>query len=124
MWDRSRLDQVISNLVSNALKFGRGAPIEIVVREERGVAQLVVSDHGIGIDPARQGHVFQRFERAVSSNHYGGLGLGLYICTKIVEGHGGVIRVESQPLVGSTFTVELPCAYEPARETAGQSEDQ
>jgi len=109
-WDRSRLDQVISNLLSNAIKFGAGKPIEILVGQEAGSARLVVKDLGIGIDPAAQARIFERFERAVSTRHYGGLGLGLYICREIVEAHGGSIHVASQPGTGSTFTVELPCA--------------
>ena len=109
-WDRSRVEQVLTNLLSNAIKFGAGKPIEISTGEEAGIAWLTVKDHGIGVDPARQGHIFERFERAVSEKHYGGLGLGLYICRKIVETHGGSIRVESQPGAGATFTIELPCA--------------
>ncbi len=109
-WDRSRLDQVVTNLLSNSMKFGAGKPIEIAIAAERGLARLVVRDRGIGIHAALQARIFHRFERAVSSEHYGGLGLGLYISRRIVEAHGGSIRVESEPDAGSTFTVELPCA--------------
>ncbi|WP_437593539.1 AAA family ATPase [Sorangium sp. So ce1000] len=109
-WDRSRLDQVVTNLLGNAIKFGAGKPIEIVVGAENGVARLAVRDHGIGIDPAECGRIFERFERAVSERHYGGLGLGLYISRKIVEDHGGSIRCNCQPGAGATFIVELPCA--------------
>jgi signal transduction histidine kinase len=69
----------------------------------------VVRDHGIGITPARQGRIFERFERGVSKN-YGGLGLGLYLSRRIVEAHGGSLQVQSVPGTGSTFTVTLPCA--------------
>ena len=72
------------------------------------MARLSVSDQGIGIPPEKLPHIFERFERAVSSSHYGGLGLGLYIVREIAEAHGGSVRVESHPGVGSTFTVELP----------------
>ena len=113
MWDRSRIDQVVTNLLSNAMKFGAGKPIDIILREEAGVARLIVKDFGIGVDRTRQPLIFDRFERAVSSRHYGGLGLGLYISRRIVEAHGGSIRVESQPGSGSTFTVELPSARPP-----------
>ncbi|WP_437966300.1 AAA family ATPase [Sorangium sp. So ce260] len=109
-WDRSRLGQVISNLLSNALKFGAGKPIEIRIGERDGWAWFSVKDHGIGITPERSKHIFQRFERAVSVRHYGGLGLGLYVCHQIVEAHGGSIHVESEPQCGTTFIVELPCA--------------
>jgi PAS domain S-box-containing protein len=117
-WDRSRVDQVVTNLLSNAMKFGSEKPIEISIGAEGGIARLVVTDRGIGISPARQARVFQRFERAAPAAHYGGLGLGLYISRRIVEAHGGSIRVESEPVAGSTFTVELPCAGPP--EVGGQ----
>ena len=107
-WDASKLGQVVTNLLSNAMKFGAGRPIEVRVRDAGDAAELRVRDHGIGIDPARQPFVFNRFERAVSSAHYAGLGLGLYIARRIVQAHGGTIRVESEPGHGTTFTVELP----------------
>src|SRR6266540_1248206 len=107
-WDPSRLDQVVTNLLSNAMKFGPGKAVEASISVEDGVARLAVTDRGIGISPDRQARVFQRFERAAPAEHYGGLGLGLYISRRIVEAHGGSIRVESEPGVGSTFTVELP----------------
>jgi predicted ATPase/signal transduction histidine kinase len=107
-WDARRLEQVVTNLLANAVKFGAGRPIEVVVRDAGEVAELTVSDHGIGIDPVRLPHVFDRFERAVSTVHYGGLGLGLYLARSIVESHGGTIRVESRVGHGTTFTVRLP----------------
>jgi signal transduction histidine kinase len=64
----------------------------------------------LGIDPAHHGRIFGRFARAVSPDHYGGLGLGLFISRRIVEAHGGTIKVESRPGAGATFTIELPCA--------------
>jgi predicted ATPase/signal transduction histidine kinase/tRNA A-37 threonylcarbamoyl transferase component Bud32 len=109
-WDSSRLEHLVKSLLSNAIKFGAGKPIEILVAREGATARLSVRDHGIGIDPARQALVFGRLERGVSVQHYGGLGLGLYIGRRIVEAHRGSIRVESGAGVGSTFTVELPCA--------------
>ena len=81
-WDSSRLDQVVTNLVINAAKFGAGKPIEIRIERVGDAARLVVIDHGIGIDPARKAFVFDRFERAVPSSSYGGLGLGLYIADR------------------------------------------
>jgi signal transduction histidine kinase len=107
-WDLARLEQVVTNLVSNAIKFGAGAPIEVVVRPLGNAAQLVVRDHGIGISPADQARIFGRFERAVSSTHYGGLGLGLYIVKRVVDGLGGGMTCESALNEGSTFTVTLP----------------
>ncbi|WP_437747620.1 ATP-binding sensor histidine kinase [Sorangium sp. So ce1504] len=113
LWDRSRVDQIVTNLLANAIKFGAGKPIEVVLGEEAGMARLSVRDHGIGIDPERQEWIFERFERAVSNRHYGGLGLGLYISRRIAEAHGGSIRVESAPGAGATFIVELPRAGPP-----------
>ncbi|MCP3142766.1 sensor histidine kinase [Pyxidicoccus xibeiensis] len=108
-WDAARLEQVVTHLLHNALKFGPGKPIEVSVGKEAESARLVVRDHGIGITPVRQGRIFERFERGVSKN-YGGLGLGLYLSRRIAEAHGGSIQVQSVPGVGSTFTVTLPCA--------------
>ncbi|WP_437301762.1 AAA family ATPase [Sorangium sp. So ce388] len=109
-WDRARIDQIVTNLLANAMKFGAGKPVDIFVSEEAGTARLAVKDHGIGIDPARQEQIFERFGRAVSEWHYGGLGLGLYISRRIVDAHGGSIRVRSALGAGATFLVELPCA--------------
>jgi signal transduction histidine kinase len=109
VWDRSRLEQVVTNLLANAIKFGAGRPITITISKEAGSARLAVTDQGIGIAPDQQARIFERFGRAVSVRHYGGLGLGLYICRRIAEAHGGSIRVESGQGVGSTFVLELPC---------------
>jgi len=111
-WDRSRLEQLVGNLLLNAIKYGLGRPIEVIVRGGPSTATLVVRDHGIGIAPDKQRAIFDPFERAVSGRHYGGLGLGLYICRSIVSALGGTIVVESEPDRGSTFTVELPRAVD------------
>jgi signal transduction histidine kinase len=103
-----RIEQVVSNLLANALKYGDGKPIEVRVTRSDGWARLIVHDHGIGIGPDDLDRIFERFERAVSPRHYGGLGLGLYIARQIVEAHGGSISAHSEPGVGSTFTVALP----------------
>jgi signal transduction histidine kinase len=107
-WDRMRVEQVVTNLVTNALKFGAGKPITLAVEEEGAMARVVVRDQGIGIAPEDVERIFQRYEQAIASRAYGGLGLGLYIVRQIVEAHGGRILVESQLGAGSTFTVELP----------------
>jgi PAS domain S-box-containing protein len=107
-WDRLRISQVVTNLLANAVKYGGGNPVEIEYGPREDRAMLVVRDHGIGIDPVDQPQIFERFERAVSSRNYGGLGLGLYIVKRIVEAHGGTVRVESTPGVGATFHVDLP----------------
>jgi PAS domain S-box-containing protein len=107
-WDRKRLDQVVTNLISNAIKYGNGKPITVRVAQRGETALLQVSDRGIGIAPGDQERIFLRWERAVSSRSYGGLGLGLFITRRLVDLHAGHIRVESEPEQGATFTVELP----------------
>lgn len=107
-WDRDRLEQVVTNLLTNAIKFGRGRPIEITIASNGRTARLSVTDHGIGIDREMQSQLFERFRRGVSAMHYGGLGLGLYISRTFVEAHGGRVYVKSELGQGSTFTVELP----------------
>jgi signal transduction histidine kinase len=108
MWDRTRIDSVITNLLSNAAKFGRGLPISICARREGDRACLEVSDQGIGIPAHEQARIFRKFERAVPERHYGGFGLGLWIARQAVEAHGGTIQVASAKDEGSTFTVCLP----------------
>ena len=89
-WDRIRVEQLVTNLVANALKYGRGKPVAVTVERRAGAALLTVRDHGIGIDPEKLPRIFERFERAASPT-YGGLGLGLYIARQIVSAHGGEI---------------------------------
>lgn len=107
-WDATRVDQVVTNLVSNALKYGAGRPVEISVRSGTSRATIVVRDHGIGIPIEEQAAVFGPFARAVATRHHAGLGLGLWISQQIVHASGGSIMLESRPGEGSTFTVELP----------------
>jgi signal transduction histidine kinase len=107
-WDRLRIDQVLTNLVANAIKYGEGRPIEVEMSTDGTTAVVRVADHGIGIDSEHQGRIFERFERAVAPRAYAGLGLGLWISRQIVEAAGGTIGVESQPGHGSTFTIRLP----------------
>jgi signal transduction histidine kinase len=107
-WDKLRLEQVVTNLIENAIAFGPGKPIRIRLQASSEKARLTVRDQGIGIAPHHQSRIFERFERAVSSRNYSGFGLGLYICRTIVEALDGTISVQSDPGRGSTFTVELP----------------
>ncbi|WP_323382303.1 PAS domain-containing sensor histidine kinase [Myxococcus dinghuensis] len=107
-WDRLRLEQVVTNLLSNALKYGAGQPVRLSVEAEGRTARLTVQDGGIGIAPVDLPRIFERFERAVSDRHYGGLGLGLYITRQIVEAFGGSVRASSELGRGSTFVLELP----------------
>lgn len=107
-WDRMRLEQVINNLLTNAIRYGRGKPIEIKVTGETDFVRLEVKDQGIGITKESQERIFERFERATNATHVSGLGLGLFITKQILKAHDGTIRVESEKDVGSTFIVELP----------------
>ncbi|ATB40244.1 sensor protein [Cystobacter fuscus] len=107
-WDRFRLEQVVVNLLTNALKYGEGKPVELIVRREGESAVLVVRDHGMGIREEDQRRIFDRFERAAPARHFGGVGLGLYITRQIVNAHAGTIEVTSKPGEGSTFKVRLP----------------
>lgn len=107
-WAPRRIEQVVVNLLTNAMKFGAGKPIEISVEPRDAGFALRVRDHGIGIAAGEQARIFGRFERAVSSTAYGGLGLGLYITHQVVVLHGGRVDVSSEPGRGATFTVWLP----------------
>ncbi len=120
VWDRGRIDQVLTNLVSNAVKYGHGKPIEIELSAGEREAAIRVTDRGIGIEPDKLSRIFEPFERAVRAREFGGFGLGLYIARQIVEASGGRIEVESRPGQGSTFTVRLPrVAVEQKDEASG-----
>jgi len=119
MWDHLRMEQVVVNLLSNALKYGAGKPIVVEAEMHGEDAQLTVRDGGIGIAEVDAQRIFVRFERAVPWRHYAGLGLGLYIARQITEAHGGRISVESKPAEGALFTVRLPLALAPVSRSIG-----
>jgi signal transduction histidine kinase len=106
--DKLRIEQVISNLISNAIKYGNSKPVEIVATKKNSHAIIVVKDNGIGIDAKNKDKIFGLFERGVEKTNYKGLGVGLYIANQIIKAHGGNIKVRSKPGAGSTFTVALP----------------
>lgn len=106
--DLLRIEQVLTNLLGNAIKYGAGAPVEITVDQRGSEAVLTVQDHGIGIAAEDRERIFNRFERVAPSTRYGGLGLGLYITRRVVDAHGGSIAVRSEPGQGATFEVTLP----------------
>ncbi|ATB51165.1 histidine kinase [Corallococcus macrosporus DSM 14697] len=108
VWDPLRIQQVVGNLLVNAFKYGRGRPVEVRVEGAPDHARITVRDHGIGIAAEHQERIFHRFERAVPSSAFGGLGLGLYAARQVVVAHGGILRVESEPGHGAAFIVELP----------------
>ncbi len=113
VWDEFRLEQVLTNLLTNALRYGGGKPVDVRVALRGEEAVMSVRDRGIGIAPEDQARIFQQFERAESGRREvaSGLGLGLFITQQIVQGHGGRIELESTPGDGSTFRVVLP--FEP-----------
>lgn len=107
-WDRFRIEQVLTNLLTNASRYGQGKPIDVGLRQRGAEAELSVADLGSGIAQVDQERIFTRFERAISPSEVSGLGLGLYIARQIVEAHHGTIRVESTLGEGSRFIVTLP----------------
>lgn len=107
-WDLNRVEQVVMNLVSNAIKYGNKKPIEVTILKNVKYAMVQIKDNGLGIAPEDQARIFQRFERATESSSISGLGLGLFICNEIILRHGGDIKVESTLGEGSTFTIRLP----------------
>jgi signal transduction histidine kinase len=115
-WERDRLEQVVTNLVSNALKYGPDRPVRVVVDGAEAEVRLSVSDEGGGIPPALQQAIFEPFRRAVAGDAQEGrsAGLGLYIVRRIAEAHGGGVAVRSAPGQGTTFTVTLPRQRVPA----------
>ncbi|HYS79365.1 MAG TPA: ATP-binding protein [Anaeromyxobacteraceae bacterium] len=112
-WDQSGLDHIVSNLVSNAIKYGKGKPISVVAGSNGDTARLSVADGGIGIAPDDHERIFQRFERAVTHSGFAGMGLGLWIVREIVTRLGGAIHVESRLGQGACFAVELPISSVP-----------
>jgi PAS domain S-box-containing protein len=106
--DRVRIEQVLANLLGNAVKFGEGKPVEIRVESVGGGVRVEVVDRGVGIDADQVERIFGRFERAAPAHHYPGLGLGLYVAREIVEAHGGRILARGEPGKGASFVVEIP----------------
>ena len=106
--DRFRLDEAIGNVISNAIKYGAGKPVDVELKAKDGKATLVVQDRGIGIPVEDLSRIFGRFERTTISHNYGGLGLGLYIAKQVIEQHDGSIRAESRSGGGARIVIELP----------------
>ncbi len=127
-FDRLRLEQLLFNLVGNAVKYGEGQPIEVRLTQAAGAGggldrvSIEVEDHGIGISPDRLHTVFDRFTRAVTPGAYAGLGIGLWVVRRIVEGMQGEVEVTSQPGQGTKFQVTLPRSVRGSGEAALEAE--
>jgi len=108
-WDKVRIEQVITNLISNAIKYGNSKPIEIKIFKKGNQGKFIIKDQGVGIPPHEQKVIFDLFKRASGPGEYKkGLGVGLFITSQIVKIHGGKIKVSSTLSKGTTFTIELP----------------
>jgi signal transduction histidine kinase len=119
-WDRLRVEQVFRNLLSNAIRFGAGRPIEVAVDADHDFATVAIRDHGIGIAPDQQSKIFERFERGVEQRS-GGFGIGLWIVRNICAAMGGAVSVESTLGEGACFTVMLP--RRPTRQPVGSASE-
>jgi signal transduction histidine kinase len=106
-WDAGRIEQIVRNLVSNAIKYGAGQPVDVTVDESSDKVRLVVHDRGIGIKPEDRPRLFERFHRAASAASYSGFGLGLWITRKVLDAMGGTISLDADA-PGTRFVVELP----------------
>jgi signal transduction histidine kinase len=118
-WDPAALERAIGEVLDNGIRFGANRPVEVVLRGEGDLAEVTIRDHGIGIPADRLGAVFLPFERAVPTQHFGGLGLGLYLARAIVEAHGGSIGLTSRVGEGTTVVVHLPLAGPPVGAAPG-----
>ncbi len=112
-WDRLRIEQVVTNLLTNALKYAAGTPVEIVLSGTEQDVTLTMSDEGPGIPESEKERVFLRFERAAPMRNFGGLGLGLYVARQIVEAHGGEISLIAGRPRGAHFVLRLPRSHLP-----------
>jgi signal transduction histidine kinase len=108
VWDEFRIEQVVANLLTNALRYGAHKPIHVSVYVQGTEARVDVADNGIGISLENQKRIFQQFERVSAKHAVAGLGLGLFISDQIVAAHGGTITVDSEEGKGSLFRVKLP----------------
>ncbi len=106
--DRLRVEQVLMNLLSNAMKYAPGQPLEVTVEPVEGEAVVAVRDFGPGIPAAQQARIFERFQRATDAHARSSLGLGLYISRQLARAHGGELTVRSTPGEGACFQLRLP----------------
>ena len=122
VWDPLRVGQIVTNLLSNALKYGCAKPVDVTIETKGDRARVAVRDRGIGIARDQWEHIFDRFDRGTVSRDTAGLGLGLYIVDHLVRAHGGTVALDSVVGEGSTFTVELPLGTDTNGRVANTSE--
>jgi signal transduction histidine kinase len=113
-WDEFRIEQVVVNLLTNALRYGGGQPVEVSVQYAENTVSIHVRDEGKGIAPSDLERIFEPYERGARNGEPKGLGLGLYISRQLALSHGGELRVTSKPGEGSTFTLVLPTCEQTA----------
>jgi signal transduction histidine kinase len=119
-WDRGRVEQIVTNVLTNAIKYGESKPVDVVVARAGSLARISVTDRGAGIPETEQARIFERFERGGSAAGRSGVGLGLYISRRIARALSGDVRVTSVPGKGSTFTLELPLGTNEVGTTEGR----
>jgi signal transduction histidine kinase len=107
-WDKHCLEEILTSLLSNGIKYGAGKGVEVDLDVRDETVRVNVTDHGIGMEEQALRRMFGRFERAVSTRHFGGFGLGLFLARRLAEAHGGTVLARSQPGLGSVFTLVLP----------------
>lgn len=107
-WDRLASEQILDNLLSNAIRYGDGKPVKIELQATPAEVMVRVVDRGIGVAPEDRERIFQRFERARTAPRSGGFGIGLWLSSRLVQAQAGTLELESEPGIGSTFMVRLP----------------
>jgi signal transduction histidine kinase len=122
-WDEFRVEQVIVNLINNALRYGGGKPVDVRLHADSLSARIEVIDQGVGIPEDVLPKIFEPFERGKMDNVPAGLGLGLYISRQLAESHGGALTVRSKPGEGATFIFTLPRVEEMTTLGPGTSKD-
>jgi len=113
MFDPTAIEEIAENLISNAVKYGEGKPIDVTVAREGGALRLQVRDHGPGVSADDRGRIFERFERLAGTRPANGFGLGLWVVGQLTEAMGGTIAVEAGDGGGSIFTVRIPLRTAP-----------
>jgi signal transduction histidine kinase len=110
-WDVTKVDQIVTNLLSNALKYGGGMSVDVKLFHSDGIALLDIRDYGIGVSPKDRDRIFQRFERAVSSSQYPGMGIGLWLSRETARAMGGNVELVVLEGPGSLFRLSLPLEH-------------